>query len=43
MYFKAGDYDQSTGSSSSVGAEVGFYALSIHHSADRGTLNVSGG
>ncbi|ACU76316.1 Alginate lyase 2 [Catenulispora acidiphila DSM 44928] len=32
MYFKAGDYDQSSGSSSSVGARVGFYALSIHHS-----------
>jgi hypothetical protein len=32
MYFKAGDYDQSTGSSSSVGAKVAFYSLSIHHS-----------
>jgi hypothetical protein len=31
MYFKAGDYDQTSGSSSSVGARVGFYALSIHH------------
>ena len=31
MYFKAGDYDQSSGSDSSVGARVGFYALSIHH------------
>ncbi|HWC81908.1 MAG TPA: polysaccharide lyase family 7 protein [Pseudonocardiaceae bacterium] len=33
MYFKAGDYDQSTGGSSSVGAEVQFYALSIKHSS----------
>jgi hypothetical protein len=32
MYFKAGDYDQSTGSDGSVGARVGFYALSISHS-----------
>jgi Alginate lyase/Ricin-type beta-trefoil lectin domain len=32
MYFKAGDYDQSTGSSSSVGAQVEFYALKISHS-----------
>jgi hypothetical protein len=31
MYFKAGDYDQSVGSSSTVGAKVQFYALSIHH------------
>jgi hypothetical protein len=31
MYFKAGDYDQSTGSSSTVGAKVQFYALSVHH------------
>ncbi|HEU5268701.1 MAG TPA: polysaccharide lyase family 7 protein, partial [Jatrophihabitans sp.] len=31
MYFKAGDYDQSSGSDASVGARVGFYALSIHH------------
>ncbi|WP_228556233.1 polysaccharide lyase family 7 protein [Catenulispora pinisilvae] len=31
MYFKAGDYDQSSGSDSSVGAKVGFYALSISH------------
>lgn len=31
MYFKAGDYDQSTGSSSTVGAKVQFYALTIHH------------
>ena len=31
MYFKAGDYDQTSGSSSSVGARVGFYALAIHH------------
>ena len=33
MYFKAGDYDQTSGSSSSVGAKVGFYALSISHSS----------
>ncbi|MGH6655001.1 MAG: polysaccharide lyase family 7 protein, partial [Actinocrinis sp.] len=32
MYFKAGDYDQSSGSSSTVGARVAFYALSISHS-----------
>ena len=31
MYFKAGDYDQSSGSDASVGAKVGFYALAIHH------------
>jgi hypothetical protein len=31
LYFKAGDYDQSSGSSSSVGARVGFYSLSVHH------------
>ncbi len=31
MYFKAGDYDQSVGSSATVGAKVQFYALSIHH------------
>jgi hypothetical protein len=31
MYFKAGDYDQSSGSSSTVGAKVQFYALTIHH------------
>jgi hypothetical protein len=31
MYFKAGDYDQTSGSDSSVGAKVGFYALSISH------------
>ncbi|HEV3171784.1 MAG TPA: polysaccharide lyase family 7 protein [Actinocrinis sp.] len=33
MYFKAGDYDQSTGSSSKVGARVHFYALSFSHTA----------
>ncbi len=33
MYFKAGDYDQSSGSSSSVGAQVEFYALKISHSS----------
>ena len=32
MYFKAGDYDQSAGSSSTVGAKVEFYALSVAHS-----------
>jgi len=32
MYFKAGDYDQTSGSSASVGARVGFYALKIAHS-----------
>jgi hypothetical protein len=32
MYFKAGDYDQSAGSSSTVGAKVEFYALSFSHS-----------
>jgi hypothetical protein len=31
MYFKAGDYDQTSGSSGSVGAKVQFYALTIHH------------
>lgn len=31
MYFKAGDYDQSTGSSTTIGAKVQFYALSIVH------------
>jgi Alginate lyase len=31
MYFKAGDYDQSVGSSSTVGAKVQFYALDVHH------------
>jgi hypothetical protein len=31
MYFKAGDYDQTSGSSSTVGARVEFYALSISH------------
>ncbi|GIH20392.1 polysaccharide lyase family 7 protein [Rugosimonospora africana] len=32
MYFKAGDYDQTSGSSSTVGATVAFYALNISHS-----------
>lgn len=32
MYFKAGDYDQSSGSSSTVGARVQFYALNFSHS-----------
>lgn len=31
MYFKAGDYDQSVGSSSTIGAKVQFYALAVHH------------
>jgi hypothetical protein len=31
MYFKAGDYDQSAGSSSKIGARVHFYALSFSH------------
>lgn len=31
MYFKAGDYDQTSGSSSTIGAKVQFYALTIHH------------
>jgi len=33
MYFKAGDYDQSFGSSSTIGARVQFYALSVFHGA----------
>jgi len=33
MYFKAGDYDQSSGSSSTVGAKVQFYALTFKHTA----------
>jgi hypothetical protein len=32
MYFKAGDYDQSSGSSSTVGAKVEFYTLTVSHS-----------
>lgn len=31
MYFKAGDYDQSVGTSATVGAKVQFYALSVFH------------
>jgi len=31
MYFKAGDYDQSSGSSATIGAKVKFYALTIFH------------
>ena len=31
MYFKAGDYDQTAGSSSTVGAKVSFYALGVAH------------
>ncbi|NUP48719.1 MAG: polysaccharide lyase family 7 protein [Catenulispora sp.] len=33
MYFKAGDYDQTSGSDPSVGATVGFYDLAVHHSS----------
>jgi hypothetical protein len=33
MYFKAGDYDQSVGSSSKIGALVHFYALSFSHTS----------
>ena len=32
QYFKAGDYDQTSGSSSTVGATVHFYALTVAHS-----------
>jgi hypothetical protein len=32
FYFKAGDHDQSSGSSSTIGAKVQFYALSVVHS-----------
>ena len=32
MYFKAGDYDQSSGSSTTVGAKVQFYSLKVVHS-----------
>lgn len=31
MYFKAGDYDQSVGTSATIGAKVQFYALKIAH------------
>jgi hypothetical protein len=31
MYFKAGDYDQTAGNSSTIGAKVQFYALTIFH------------
>ena len=31
-YFKAGDYDQSSGSSSTVGAKLEFYTLTVAHS-----------
>ena len=31
MYFKAGDYDQTAGSSATVGATVKFYALAVQH------------
>jgi hypothetical protein len=31
MYFKAGDYDQTSGSSATVGAQVQFYALTVLH------------
>lgn len=32
QYFKAGDYDQTSGSDGSVGATVHFYALTVSHS-----------
>jgi hypothetical protein len=32
QYFKAGDYNQSSSSSTSNGAKVKFYALSVSHS-----------
>jgi hypothetical protein len=32
QYFKAGDYNQSSSSSTSKGAKVKFYALTVHHS-----------
>ncbi|HEV2635848.1 MAG TPA: polysaccharide lyase family 7 protein [Actinocrinis sp.] len=32
MYFKAGDYDQTSGRKSTVGAKVEFYALTVSHS-----------
>jgi hypothetical protein len=31
MYFRAGDYDQSVGTSATIGAKVQFYALTIVH------------
>ncbi|WP_194899253.1 polysaccharide lyase family 7 protein [Catenulispora pinisilvae] len=31
MYFKAGSYNQSSSSSTTKGARVGFYALTVHH------------
>lgn len=31
QYFKAGDYDQSAGGSSTVGAKVQFYSLRVSH------------
>jgi hypothetical protein len=31
MYFKAGDYDQSSGTSATIGAKVQFFALTILH------------
>jgi hypothetical protein len=31
MYFKAGNYDQSVGTSATIGAKVQFYALTIFH------------
>ena len=32
MYFKAGSYNQSSSNSTTKGARVGFYALTVHHS-----------
>ncbi len=31
MYFKAGDYDQSVGTSATVGVKVQFYSLEVFH------------
>jgi hypothetical protein len=33
MYFKAGDYNQSSSSSTTKGAKVKFYALTVHHAS----------
>jgi hypothetical protein len=31
MYFKSGDYDQTVGTSATVGAKVQFYSLQVFH------------
>jgi len=31
MYFKAGSYNQSSSNSTTKGARVAFYTLSVHH------------